>query len=84
MGALDRQVGGTHYKHFAIQPAEYAYRNNLNALATQIVKYASRAGLKGGREGLRDDLHKIIHYAELWLEFEGLTNGNTESEEEGG
>ena len=67
--ASERQVGGTHYRDLAIQPSEFIYRNNLNWLAGSIVKYAARAGRKGGLEGMRQDIEKVKHYAELWLEW---------------
>jgi hypothetical protein len=66
--ASDRQVGGSHYKDLAIQPNEYIYANGLNWFAGNIVKYATRAGRKDGREGMIKDLRKAIHYTELWLE----------------
>jgi hypothetical protein len=74
MTASKTQVGGGHYKDLPIQPAEFNYRNGLNSNAANIVKYASRAGKKGGRDGMQADIRKIIHYAELWLEYEGFTD----------
>jgi ribosomal protein S27AE len=67
--ASERQVGGEHYKTFAIQPSFYCHVNNLGHMASSIVKYATRAGLKDGAAGLRKDIEKIAHYAELWLEY---------------
>lgn len=64
--ALDTQVGGGHYKDLAIQPIEYIYRNNLNFLQGNIVKYATRYKDKNGKE----DLEKVIHYAQLLMELE--------------
>lgn len=74
--ASQRQIGGEHYKNFAIQPSEYCYRNQLHTLAANIIKYATRAGLKDGTGGMQKDIQKIIHYAELWLEYEGLAAPN--------
>lgn len=74
MSASKSQVGGDHYKDLPIQPAEFNYRNGLNALAANCVKYAARAGRKGGRAGMESDIRKIIHYAQLWLEYEGFTD----------
>ena len=37
--ALDKQVGGQHYKGCAIQPVEYIYGNNLDYLEGNVVKY---------------------------------------------
>jgi hypothetical protein len=64
--ALDEQVGGQHYKKYAIQPAEYCQRNKLNSLESSIIKYATRHQDKNGRE----DIEKIIHCAKLILEFD--------------
>lgn len=63
---LDVQVGGNHYKNYAIQPIEYGWHNNLNFLQTNIVKYATRYKEKNGKE----DLLKVIHYAQLLIDFE--------------
>ena len=63
--ALDRQVGGSHYKDFVIQPIEFAMANDLNYCEANIVKYACRHHMKGGVE----DVDKIIHYAELLKEL---------------
>ena len=62
--ALDRQVGGSHYKDCLIQPIEYIMANKLEYCPANIIKYATRADKKGGVE----DIRKIIHYAELWIE----------------
>ena len=61
----DRQVGGNHYKNMAIQPTEFCQRNKLSFCEANIIKYACRHGFKNGRE----DVEKIIHYAQLLLEF---------------
>lgn len=60
-----RQVGGNHYKDFAIQPTEYIVANDLGWCEANIVKYISRHASKGGAE----DVRKAIHYAELLLEL---------------
>jgi hypothetical protein len=64
--ALDRQEGGDHYKKYAIQPIEYVQKNQLNALESFIIKYATRHRDKNGAE----DIRKIIHCAELLLAIE--------------
>lgn len=64
--ALDRQVGGGHYKDLAIQPIEYIVKNKMNYCEANIVKYITRHHLKGGVE----DIDKVIHYAELLKELE--------------
>lgn len=63
---LDVQVGGEHYKDMPIQPVEFIQRNGLRCCEANIVKYACRHRMKGGKE----DVKKIIHYAKLLLELE--------------
>lgn len=62
--ALDKQVGGGHYKDKGIQPIQYIFANNLGFCEANIVKYASRWKEKNGIQ----DLEKIIHYTELLIE----------------
>ena len=56
-----RQVGGSHYKNFIIQPYEFISKNNLSFFQGCVVKYVCRYMQKNGVE----DLDKIIHYCEL-------------------
>ena len=65
------QVGGDHYKDCAIQPTVYSHYNNLNTCEANIVKYITRHNKKG--EG-KEDILKVIHYAQLLLELEVLKN----------
>ena len=73
---LKRQVGGAHYRKYAIQPAEYNARNGLSFLAGNVIKYVTRYKDKGGAE----DIRKAMHYLELILEFEypALLSNNKE------
>lgn len=64
--ALDKQVGGKHYKNFPIQPIEFIQRNNLSYIQGCIIKYICRFGEKNGKE----DLEKIKHYVDLLIELE--------------
>jgi hypothetical protein len=66
MSALEKQVGGDHYKHKAIQPIEFISANNLNFIEGVIVKYIVRWRDKNGFE----DLEKIKHYVDLLIEME--------------
>lgn len=59
--AMDGQVGGSHYKDMAIQPAEYIERNGLSYLEGAAIKYISRWRKKGGKQ----DLDKAIHCLQL-------------------
>ncbi len=56
-----RQVGGSHYKNFHIQPYEFISKNNLSFFQGCVVKYVCRYLFKNKIE----DLEKIIHYCEL-------------------
>jgi hypothetical protein len=64
--ASRRQIGGEHYKDMAIQPSEFIYRNRLNWIQGNIIKYVCRYPLKGGKK----DIEKAIHYLELLKEWE--------------
>lgn len=64
--ALDTQVGGSHYKDMKLQPIEYILANDLSYCEANIVKYITRHRAKGGRQ----DVEKVIHYAQLLLETE--------------
>jgi hypothetical protein len=66
MSALDKQIGGSHYKDMAIQPVEYIHKNGLGFCEGNIVKYITRWKTKNGIE----DLRKVIHYAELLIQME--------------
>jgi hypothetical protein len=68
VSALDQQEGGDHYRVLAIQPVEYihANRDQIDFLAGNIIKYASRHRARGGA----GDVRKIIHYAKLILQLE--------------
>ena len=64
MSAHKKQIGGDHYKRMAIQPSHYIVKNKLGWYEGNIVKYITRHSIKGGRQ----DIEKVIHYAELLLE----------------
>ena len=57
----DKQIGGSHYKSFHIQPYEFISKNDLSFFQGNVVKYVCRYLNKNGIE----DLKKIIHYCEL-------------------
>ena len=64
--SLDRQIGGDHYRDMAIGPTVFCQRNELNWCESNIVKYTCRHHQKGGKE----DIEKVIHYAQMLLELE--------------
>jgi hypothetical protein len=63
--ASNVQVGGSHYKDFAIQPAEFCARNGIPFLEGNVIKYVTRHRQKNGAE----DIRKAIHYLNLILEY---------------
>lgn len=63
---LKDQVGGSHYKHYKIQPIEYAQANKLGPCEFNVVKYATRHKDKGGKQ----DLQKAIHMLQLLIQLE--------------
>ncbi len=67
LNPLDVQVGGNHYKGFAIQPIEYTMANNLNFLQGSIVKRITRYDQPTGK-GI-EDLKKIKHECDLLINF---------------
>ena len=64
--ALNRQVGGEHYKNFVIQPVEFIHKNNLGFIVGNIIKYICRYKDKNGIE----DLKKAKHYIDMLIELE--------------
>jgi hypothetical protein len=69
--ALDVQVGGSHYKTLAIQPAEYCFRNKLGGLELAVIKYVTRWRQKNGVEDLKKARHTLDLMIELHEKFEG-------------
>jgi hypothetical protein len=61
----EKQIGGSHYKNFTIQPYEFITKNNLSFFQGNVVKYVCRYLNKNGIE----DLQKIIHYCELEIKY---------------
>lgn len=57
----NKQIGGSHYKKFKIQPYEFISKNNLSFFQGNVVKYVCRYLFKNKVE----DLEKIIHYCQL-------------------
>jgi hypothetical protein len=64
--ALDKQVGGNHYKDLPIQPIEYIHANAMGYMEGNVVKYISRWRKKNGIA----DLEKAKHYIELLIDLE--------------
>lgn len=66
MSALEKQVSGSHYKDFPIQPVEFIHRNNIPYIEGNVIKYVARWRDKGGIA----DLEKAKHYIDLLIELE--------------
>jgi len=65
MSALDRQIGGNHYKSYKIQPWEFIEKNGLGFTEGNIIKYICRYKQKGGKQ----DLEKLKHYVDMLIEL---------------
>lgn len=74
--ALSRQIGGSHYKGLAIQPAEYCHVNRLGFIEGCVVKYVTRWREKGGV----DDLKKARHFLDIMIELEAKNSLRTQIE----
>ena len=57
----DKQIGGSHYKKFKIQPYEFISKNDLSFFQGNVIKY----DYKNIKETLFQDLEKIKHYCDL-------------------
>ncbi len=62
--AFFRQVGGVHYKKYAIQPSEFINDNRILFAEGNAIKYICRHQDKGKKE----DLLKAIHYIQMIME----------------
>ncbi len=63
--SLSTQIGGEHYKKYAIQPVEFITKNKLGFLEGCVIKRICRYEDKNGRE----DLEKIKHEIDLLIEL---------------
>jgi hypothetical protein len=64
MKSYKKQVGGSHYKKYKIQPVEFIVKNNIGFCEGNIIKYILRFKEKGGVQ----DLEKAKHYIELLID----------------
>ena len=60
----DKQIGGSHYQNFKIQPSKFVIENELLYPEGCVIKYILRHRLKGKRQ----DLEKAIHFIEMIIE----------------
>ena len=76
---FSKQVGGSHYQQFAIQPADFIIKNGLSYPQGCAIKYICRAGVK--TKDPREDLEKAIHYIQMMIAaYEQKTTLTTEHE----
>ena len=64
MKSYKKQVGGSHYKKYKIQPIEFIVKNNIGFVEGNVIKYVLRFKEKGGVQ----DLEKAKHYIELLID----------------
>ena len=64
MKSFKKQVGGSHYKDYKIQPVKFIIKNNIGFVEGNIIKYILRFKEKGGVQ----DLEKAKHYIELLID----------------
>ncbi len=62
--ALDVQVGGAHYKDYAIQPIDFFHHNEIPPVESSIMKYVCRHRDKNGAEDLKKARHLIDYLLE--------------------
>ena len=72
----DKQIGGSQYKNFVIQPYEFISKNNLSFFQGNVVKYVCRYLYKNKVE----DLEKIKHYCDLEIKKLKDTSSKKEAE----
>ena len=57
----NKQIGGSHYKNFKIQPSEFVIENELLYPEGCVIKYIIRHRMKNGK----DDLLKAKHFIDM-------------------
>jgi len=66
--AYKKQIGGSHYQNFKIQPSKFVIENELLYPEGCVIKYILRHRLKGKKQ----DLEKAIHFIEMIIERDYL------------
>jgi len=61
-----KQIGGSHYQDYVIEPIDFIYQNQIPAIEANIIKYVLRHQDKNKLE----DLQKALHYLEYLMENE--------------
>ena len=60
----DKQIGGSHYQNFKIQPSKFVIENELLYPEGCVIKYILRHRLKGKKQ----DLEKAKHFIDMIIE----------------
>ena len=64
VSAFKKQIGGTHYLKYKIQPSKFVTENRLLYPEGSVIKYVIRHQDKGGKE----DLEKAKHMIDMIIE----------------
>ena len=64
MSAYKKQIGGSHYSKFKVQPSKFINDNKLLFAEGNAIKYICRYTHKGGKQ----DLLKAKHYIDMIIE----------------
>ena len=78
MKPYDKQIGGSHYQNFKIQPSKFVIENELLYPEGCVIKYILRHRLKGKKQ----DLEKAIHFIEMIIERDYSKDFLEEAEKE--
>ena len=70
MKPYDKQIGGSHYQNFKIQPSKFVIENELLYPEGCVIKYILRHRLKGKKEDLKKDHGLLIEGDWQQLSFE--------------
>ena len=62
--SYDKQIGGSHYLKYKIQPSKFVIENKLLFPEASVIKYIVRHQDKDGKQ----DLLKAIHFIEMIIE----------------
>ena len=62
--SLNKQIDGTHYKGFKIEPSQFISENHLEWAEGEAIKYICRHKLKGKEKSIK----KAMHCLEIILE----------------
>jgi hypothetical protein len=65
MNALQKQIGGSHYQKYKVQPLSWATQIGLNAAEFSVFKYVIRYKDKNGIEDLKKAKHCLEYLKEL-------------------